>query len=127
MTTQEMATRETRQPTERRQRERYAVPRVNIIEHPETVTLEVELPGVPKDSVDLEIKDNELTITGHRKQHEEQAPLRVAERPATDFRRVFTLSRAIDREKVDAHMENGLLTVTLHKQESLRPRKIEIK
>ena len=123
MTTQELATRETRTPRE--QRSRYVTPRVNIIEHPETVTLEVELPGVPKDGVDLEIKDNELTITGRRKHHEE-APLRIAERPSADFRRVFTLSRAIDRDKVDAQMENGLLTVTLHKAESLRPRKIQI-
>ena len=126
MTTQELAARETRQPAERRERERFVVPRVNIVEHPETVTLEVELPGVPKDGVNLEIKDNELTITGQRKHHDEEAPLRIAERPSADFRRVFTLSRAIDREKVDAHMENGLLTVTLHKAESLRPRKIAI-
>lgn len=124
MTTQELATRNPRELRERR--ERYVTPRVNIIEHPETVTLEIELPGVPKGSLDLEIKDNELTIIGRKKQSDDAAPLRVAERPRADFRRVFTLSRAIDREKVDAHMENGLLTVTLHKVESLRPKKIQV-
>lgn len=111
---------------ERQEQQVYMAPRVNIMEHPDTVTLEAELPGVPKDQVDVQVKDNELTITGHRV-HTEEGQLRVSERPRADFRRVFTLSRAIDQEKVDAHMENGLLTVTLYKKESMRPRRIDIK
>ncbi len=111
---------------ERQQQQTFVAPRVNIMEHPETVTLEAELPGVPKDQVDVQVKDNELTITG-RRVHTEEGQLRAGERTRADFRRVFTLSRAIDQEKVDAHMENGLLTVTLYKKESMRPRKIEIK
>jgi len=111
---------------ERQEKKVFVAPRVNIIEHPETVTVEAELPGVPKDQVDVQVKDNELTITGHRV-HTEEGQLRAGERPRADFRRVFTLSRAIGQEKVDAHMENGLLTVTLYKKEEMRPRKIEIK
>ena len=111
---------------ERQEQKVVVAPRVNIVEHPETVTVEAELPGVPKDQVDVQVKDNELTITGHRV-HTEEGQLRAGERPRADFRRVFTLSRAIDQEKVDAHMENGLLTVTLYKKEEMRPRKIEIK
>ena len=111
---------------ERQERKTFVAPRVNIIEQADTVTLEAELPGVPKDQVDVQVKNNELTITGHRV-HTSEGQLRASERPRADFRRVFTLSRAIDQEKVDAHMENGLLTVTLYKTDSMRPRKIEIK
>ncbi len=106
--------------------ETYVAPRVNILEHPETVTLEVELPGVPKDGVELEVKDNELTITGRRPDITPEGQMRVQERPRAHFRRVFSLSRAIDQEKVDAHMHNGLLTITLHKTESMKPRRIAI-
>ncbi len=111
---------------ERQEQKTYVAPRVNIIEHADTVTLEAELPGVPKDQVDVQLNKNELTITGHRV-HNEEGQLRASERPRADFRRVFTLSRAIDQEKVDAHMENGLLTVTLYKTDNMRPRKIDIK
>lgn len=104
----------------------YITPRANIVEYPETVVLEIELPGAPKDAVDLEIKDNELTITGRRHRPEESGRLRLRERPVADFRRVFGLSRAIDTEHVEAEMHEGLLKVTLHKRESMKPKHITI-
>ncbi len=104
----------------------YVCPRVNIIDRPEDVVLEAELPGVPKNGVDIEVKDGELTIIGHRT-NGHQGRYCIAERPRADYRRVFALSDAIDTQRIDATMEAGVLTLTLHKAEERKPKRIEIK
>ena len=104
----------------------YVMPRVNVIEQPETVRIEAELPGVPKDGVHLEVKDNELTLIGQRAAASGEGRLHIRERAPVDYRRVFALSRAIDPTRVDAEMKDGILTVTLHKREEVKPRKINI-
>jgi HSP20 family protein len=103
----------------------YICPRVNIIDRPDSVVLEAELPGVPKNGVDIEINQGELTLIGHRKD-EHQGRYYIAERPQADYRRVFALSEAIDTQHVEAAMEGGVLTLTLHKTEERKPKKIEI-
>jgi len=105
---------------------RYLAPRVNIIEREDAVILQAELPGVPKDGVELEFKDGELVLTGKRKAAESEGRIHVQERPRADFRRVFALSRAIDSQKIDAAMKDGVLTVTLHKVEAVKPRRIAV-
>lgn len=102
------------------------VPRVDIIEGPEKVELKAELPGVPKDGVELEIKNGELTLIGHRSNGASEGEYRLQERRYGDFRRVFSLSRAIDTKNVEARMENGVLTIVLPKAENVKPRKISI-
>ena len=104
----------------------YMRPRVNIIDNADSVVLEAELPGVPKDGVDIEVNNGELTIVGHRK-NDRRGRCCIAERPQADFRRVFALSDAIDAQRIDAAMDAGVLTLTLHKAEERKPRKIEIK
>ena len=105
----------------------YIMPRVNIIDRPEQVLLEVELPGVPKDGIEIEVKDDELTVIGHRPATDHKGSLHIGERPRGDYKRVFSLSKAVDAAKVDAGMTNGVLTVALQKVERLKPRKIEVK
>lgn len=105
---------------------RYLAPRVNIIEREDAVLLEAELPGVPKDGVNLEFKDGELVLTGKRKATNGNGRYHLHERPMADFRRVFALSRAIDSQKIDANMKDGVLTVTLHKVEAVKPRRIAV-
>ena len=104
----------------------YVCPRVNIIDRADSVVLEAELPGVPKNGVDIEVNQGELTITGHRK-NGHQGRYCIAERPQADYRRVFAVSDAIDTEHIEATMEGGVLTLTLHKTEERKPRRIEIK
>ena len=107
--------------------DQYISPRVNIIDHPETVLVEAELPGVTKDGVELEIKEDELVLTGRRKTADSQGTVHVGERPKHDYRRVFALSRAIDATNIGAEMKDGLLKVTLHKTDAVKPRRIKIK
>ena len=105
---------------------RYVAPRVSINDLPETVVVEAELPGVGKDGVSIQVEDGEMIITGHRKKLDAKGTLHINERPACDYRRVFALSRAVDSTKIDAEMVNGLLTITLHKAEEVKPRKITV-
>ena len=108
------------------ERKNYINPRVNIFESDESVTIEAEMPGVTKDSVDIEIDKNELTLTGHRSRSDNEGRLRFQERPSADFYRTFTLGRGVDTEKVEARMKDGILRLTLHKAEHVKKRKIAI-
>jgi HSP20 family protein len=76
--------------------------------------------------VDIEVSQGELTIIGHRN-NDHQGQYCFAERPQADFRRVFALSDTIDTQHIDASMDAGVLTLTLHKTEERKPRRIEIK
>ena len=104
----------------------YVTPRVNIIEEKDLVRVEAELPGVPKDGVDLEVNGNELTLTGHRKSQTAEGMPLIRERRAYDFRRVFALSRAVDATNIKADMSDGVLTLRIPKAEHMKPRKIAV-
>jgi HSP20 family protein len=109
------------------QQERFVAPRVNIIDNIDDVLIEAELPGVTKEELEIEVNNGELVVTGRRRAFDGQSGTRhVAERPQANYRRVFTLTKAIDPEKIDAALENGLLKLRLQKAESVKPRKIEI-
>jgi HSP20 family protein len=107
--------------------ERYIVPRVNVVEEPGQVRIEAELAGVPKENVELEVKEGELTLIGRRPERNGDGRYLLRERTPAHYRRVFTLSKAIDAENVNALMRDGVLTVTLPKAEAFKPRTIEIK
>jgi len=104
----------------------YMMPRVNVVEKADEVIIEAELPGVPKDGTQLEIKENELTLTGHRKSAGDEGRVHVRERAQADYRRVFALSQAIDATRVEAVMQDGVLTVRLPKREEVKPRRINV-
>jgi HSP20 family protein len=110
----------------REQQDRLLRPRSNICTNQDEVLLSLEMPGVEKQDLELHIENNELSIIGRRKQQEAGRYL-IRERVQGDFRAVYTLDETIDQEKVDAVLENGVLTVTLHIKESVKPRKIQIK
>jgi HSP20 family protein len=110
---------------EQKVQEQFVAPRVNIIDNADDVLIEAELPGVAKDAVDIQVNNGDLVVTG-RRANGLHGTKHIAERPRATYRRVFTLTKAIDPEKIDAHMENGLLQLRLHKAESVKPRKITI-
>ena len=105
---------------------RYLIPRVNVVDQGEHVVVEAELPGVSKSGLSLEVKDGELTLIGKRTNVKHEGQYLMRERAFADFRRVFTLSKAIDPSRIDAQMKDGLLTVTLQKAEHIKPRKINV-
>ena len=99
---------------------------VNIIETKEGYVLEAEMPGVNKSGLEVLLEGNELTIVGRRSVGVPHAELLHRESSPRDFRRVFALDPAIDPAKINAKMENGILTLELPKAESVKPRKIAV-
>ncbi len=104
----------------------YVAPRVNIVEQADAYAIEAELPGVPKDQIELEIKDGELILKGTRDGGGPEGGYRLKERPSADFYRSFALGDTIDTSKVTANMNDGVLTVTLQKVEQAKPLAISV-
>jgi HSP20 family protein len=104
-------------------------PLVDIYEQDGNLVLKAELPGVDPKDVDIRVENNVLMLRGERKldaQVKRDSYHRV-ERAYGQFTRSFTLPTVVDTEKIDAQYKDGVLSVTLPKKESAKPRQIQIK
>lgn len=104
-------------------------PQVDVEENDDAYLLSVDLPGVKKDDVRVDLADDVLTISGERKREEEQKDrdgVHRYERMYGKFQRRFTLPSTIDVDKVEANMEDGVLRIALPKSESAKPRAIQV-
>lgn len=104
----------------------YVSPDVNIFETDNSYTLEAEMPGVTKDTLEVTLEGNCLTLVGHRTDPTPTGALLLRESRPADFRRVFELDPAIDTRRIRAQMQQGLLTLDLPKAEAVKPRKIAV-
>ena len=104
----------------------YLVPEVNIFETSTGYVLEAELPGVNKAGLSLTVEENELTITGRRSGEKPAGAALHRESRDADFRRTFKLDPTIDATKINAKLDQGVLTLTLPKAEKARPRNIAV-
>ena len=104
-------------------------PPMNISEVDDALVVEAELPGL--DMKDLEIYvtgTDQLTLKGERKEKLPEKGLQHRqERGMGKFARVLTLPVPVDANRVEARLENGILTLKLPKHESAKPRKINVK
>ncbi|QWR76655.1 Hsp20/alpha crystallin family protein [Candidatus Magnetomonas plexicatena] len=103
-------------------------PAVDIVEKAGEIVLTADMPGVDEGSVEVTLQDNVLTIygtVGH------MAPdgytLSYAEYKVGDYERSFTLSEQIQKDKIEAKLQNGVLNLVLPKVDEVKTRKIEIK
>lgn len=103
-------------------------PAVDIFENDNSITLLADMPGVKASDLEIDLRENVLTLTGRV-----AAPGRAKEsivsreyRPGTFFRQ-FTLSEAIDQPKIDAQLTDGVLRLELPKVEKHRPRQITVR
>lgn len=105
----------------------YMTPPVNVIEDATGITLYADLPGVPKDKLNLHVEADSLSIEG-------ELSLSVPEGMAAlhgeinlpRYRRVFTLSKELDAEKVSAEFKHGVLKLHIPKAAQAQPRKINV-
>lgn len=91
--------------------------------------MSVDLPGVNKEEIKVEVNENNLTISGERKLEKKVGDERNAkyiERKYGAFSRIFTLPSTADCDKIEAHHENGVLNLSVPKTTVARTRKIEI-
>ncbi|MDB6020058.1 MAG: hspA 2 [Pedosphaera sp.] len=104
----------------------FVAPDVNIFETKDGYFLEAEIPGVNKAGLEITVEGNELTIVGRRESFEPKAELLYRESSVSDYRRVFELDPAIDTGKIDAKVDQGILTLHLPKTERVKPRKVTV-
>ena len=105
------------------------MPACDIEETDEHFLVSFDLPGVSKDDVKIEMRGNQLLVSGERKEeHERKAGRRVTEeRYYGAFQRVFTLPSHVDANKIEAQYQNGVLRISLPKLEAAKPKLIQIK
>ncbi|MBI3912410.1 MAG: Hsp20/alpha crystallin family protein [Armatimonadetes bacterium] len=102
-------------------------PATDIWEDERALTLALDLPGVERESLDVQVKGDTLTIRGERPfERPEGVSYLHRERPQGQFVRSFTLGVPIQAEEITASYRDGVLTVTLPKAEAVRPRKITV-
>lgn len=104
----------------------YFTPLVNLHQDAEGYTLEVEMPGVNKQGVEITVEDGKLVLGGHMLAVANLGRPVHRERKCGEYRRVFDLDPSIDATKISARFEQGLLTVHLPKAETVKPRKITV-
>lgn len=103
------------------------MPRVDVLEDKSGITLYADLAGVSKDKLALQIDADTLTIEGELGLDMPQGmEPSHAEISLPRYRRVFTLSKELDSEKISAQFEHGVLKLTIPKAEHLQPRKVQI-
>ena len=102
-------------------------PAVNLWDHNDSLLLEMEIPGVKSEQIDISVAGAELTIKVKRPEvAEEGVNYHRHERPVGDFARVLQLPCEVNSDKVAAELRNGILTLTLPKAEAVKPRKISV-
>lgn len=103
-------------------------PALDVEENDDQFTLHVELPGVNPADVDLSIEESVLTISGERDFYADKNAdgFRRVERRFGKFHRSVRLPDRVDNQNIAASYKDGLLTVTVPKAESAKPRKIAI-
>ena len=104
----------------------YATPLVDVETTEDGYTIRAEMPGVDKSGLEITVDNNELAIIGHRHASEIPGEPVYREIRNNDFRRVYELDPLIDTSRISARIEQGVLTLTLPKAESVKPRKIAV-
>lgn len=104
------------------------MPPVDVVEDASGITLYADLPGVPKDRLNLHVEAETLTIEGEIALDLPQGMESThAEIGLPRYRRVFSLSKELDPDKVTAELVQGVLTLRIPKAEHAQPRRVEIK
>jgi len=115
-------------PAETPRNEAALMPPVDVIEDASGITLYADLPGVPKDRLSLQVEADTLTIEGEvALDIAEGMEATHAEMSVPRYRRVFTLYRELDTDKVSAEFNHGVLKLRIPKAEHAQPRKVEIR
>lgn len=105
---------------------RVFIPAVDIFETPEALVLVADMPGVSGDKITLDLKENLLKITGEVGPPPDKEIILAQEYAIGDYHREFQVGDLIDKNKIEATVKNGVLTLTLPKAEKAKPRRIEV-
>jgi len=116
------------QEVERTRARRASVPKVDIYETPDAVVLLADLPGVLEKDLHITLENDVLTLEGTAQPRNRPGYSPVhQEYNLGDYRRVFTLATEVDRDKIEATLNAGVLRLVLPKSEPMRARRIPVK
>ena len=103
------------------------MPPVDVFENESSITLLADMPGVPRDKLELKVNGDSLLVEGSA---EPATPENLepvwAEVRVPRYRRAFTLSRELDTTRIEAILKDGVLTLKIPKQAHAQPRRIEV-
>jgi HSP20 family protein len=103
-------------------------PPVDIFETEDKVVLKAELPGLRKEDIEIQVRDNTLTLKGEKKFEKEvkEESYHRVERAYGSFQRSFTLPSTIKQDAIEASFKDGILEISLPKAEEAKPKQIKI-
>ena len=99
-------------------------PTTDVTENEKAYFVSVDLPGVKKENINVEVHEGILKISGERKSSTEREG--YSERRYGKFERSLSLPKDVDADKIEAHFENGVLELAIPKKEALKPKSIQI-
>src|SRR3954453_5527779 len=104
------------------------IPAMDLVETEDHLVLRSDLPGMTEEDIDIEIKDNVLTVSGERKAENEEKGegYHRVERAFGSFSRSLTLPQGVDPEQVDANFDKGVLEVRIPKPAEAKPTRVQI-
>jgi HSP20 family protein len=105
------------------------LPAVDVEEHKEEIVVKAELPGMKREEIELYLTGDNLNIAGERKVQKEEKTTELyrSERFFGRFHRSIPLPAAVDAGKIEAHYQDGVLTIRCPKTEEARQKQIDIK
>jgi HSP20 family protein len=103
-------------------------PAVDIMESDDILTVKADLPDVKIEDIDIRVENQTLTISGRRKfeKDENVKGYHRIERSYGEFVRSFAVPSTVDTDKVAADYKNGVLTITMPRKESAKPKQVKV-
>ena len=104
------------------------IPAMDLVENDDQLVLRADLPGMTEKDIEIEVKDNVLTLSGERRSESEKKGegFHRVERSFGRFQRSLTLPRGVPADSVEAEFENGVLEVRVPKPEEAKPTRVQI-
>ena len=109
-------------------REPYVIPPVDVFETEAAITLLADLPGVPREQLQVRVDGDNLVLEATAVTNgPENMELVYGEAQVPTFRRQFTLSRELDGSRIEAQLKDGVLRLRIPKQDHAQPRRVQVK
>ena len=104
-------------------------PALDVAEDKDNLYVKAEIPGMKKEDIEISLHDGVLTLSGERKEEKklQEGNIHRSERFVGRFQRSLTLQTPVEGDKVKAVYQDGILTITLPKAESAKPKQIQVK